>query len=92
MHDAMDLRLPEADKARLWQQILLEAEEDAPPQTEVQNMKNHSMNKIIRIGLLAAVIASFLAVGAYAAGFLGPRAIVIEGAAQEDGSTLVSIS
>ena len=88
----MDLRLSQADKARLWQQILQEAEEDAPPQTEVQNMKNHSMNKIIRIGLLAAVIASFLAVGAYAAGFLGPRAIVIDEPAVTDGSALVSIS
>lgn len=92
MHDAMDLRLPEADKARLWQQILREAEEDAPPQTEVQNMKTRNMHKIIRIGLLAAVIASFLAVGAYAAGFLGSRAILIEEPAVTDGSALVSIS
>ena len=92
MHDAMDLCLSEADKARLWQQILLESEEDAPPHMEVQNMKTRSMNKIIRIGLLAAVIASFLAVGAYAAGFLGPRAIVIEEPALTDGSALVSIS
>lgn len=88
----MDLHLNAADKARLWQQILLEAEEDAPPQTEVQNMKTHRMHRIIRVTLLAAVIASFLAVGAYAAGFLGPRAIVIENAAPEDGSTLISIS
>lgn len=92
MHDAMDLRLNEADKARLWQQILREAEEDAPPQTEVQNMKTRNMHKIIRIGLLAAVIASFLAVGAYAAGFLGSRAILIEEPAVTDGSALVSIS
>ena len=48
MHDAMDLRLTEADKARLWQQILLEAEEDAPPQTEVQNMNRHNIHKIVR--------------------------------------------
>lgn len=92
MHDTMDLRLNEADKARLWQQILREAEEDAPPQTEVQNMKTRNMHKIIRIGLLAAVIASFLAVGAYAAGFLGSRAILIEEPAVTDGSALVSIS
>ena len=92
MHDAMDLRLNEADKARLWQQILREAEEDAPPQTEVQNMNRHSIDKIVRIGLLAAVIASFLAVGAYAAGFLGSRAILIEEPAVTDGSALVSIS
>ena len=92
MHDAMDLCLSEADKARLWQQILLESEEDVPPQTEEQNMKKHHLNKIVRIGLLAAVIASFLAVGAYAAGFLGSRAIVIEEPALTDGSALVSIS
>lgn len=92
MHDAMDLCLSEADKARLWQQILLESEEDVPPQTEEQNMKKHHLNKTVRIGLLAAVIASFLAVGAYAAGFLGSRAIVIEEPALTDGSALVSIS
>ena len=92
MHDAMDLRLSEADKARLWQQITSEAEEDAPPVQEGNNMRKRNVKNIVRIGLIAAVIASFLAVGAYAAGFLGPRAIVIEGAAQEDGSTLVSIS
>ncbi len=92
MHDAMDLHLNDADKARLWQQILREAEEDAPPQKEVLNMKKHSLDKIVRIGLLAAVIASFLAVGAYAAGFLGSRAIVIEEPAVTDGSALVSIS
>lgn len=92
MHDAMDLRLTEPDKARLWQQILLEAEEDAPPATEVQNMNKTGTNKLIRIALLAAVIASFLAVGAYAAGFLGPRAIVIEEPSLTDGSALVSIS
>ena len=55
-------------------------------------MNKTGTNKLIRIALLAAVIASFLAVGAYAAGFLGKKAIVIDEPAVTDGSALVSIS
>jgi len=48
--------------------------------------------KIIRILLLAAVIGSLLTVGAYAAGFLGSRAIVIPESQTEGGEALVSIT
>ena len=92
MHDAMDLRLSEADKARLWQQIAWEAEEDAPPVQEVQNMRKRNMKNIVRISLIAAVIASLMAVGAYASGFLGRDAILIDEPDPSDGSALVSIT
>ena len=92
MHQAMDLRLSEADKARLWQQIALAAEEDAPPETEELPMKKRNVKNIVRISLIAAVITGLFTVTAYGAGFLGKKAIVIDEPAPTDGSALVSIS
>ncbi len=94
MHAAMDLCLDAEEKARLWQRIELAAAEEQPPAMEENPMKHRSANKVIRITLLAAVIAGLLTVGAYAAGFLGREAIVIPEAEAETerGETLVSIT
>lgn len=54
--------------------------------------KEVKKKKIIRIILLAAVIGSLLTVGAYAAGFLGSKAIVIPETQTESGEALVSIT
>lgn len=57
-----------------------------------QTRKGNRTGKIIRITLLAAVIASLLTVGAYAKGFLGSKAIIIPESASGSGDTLVSIT
>ena len=54
--------------------------------------KQTKKRKIIRVLLLAAVIGSLLTVGAYAAGFLGSKAIVIPESQTESGEALVSIT
>lgn len=54
--------------------------------------KQTKKKKIIRVLLLAAVIGSLLTVGAYAAGFLGSKAIVIPESQTGSGEALVSIT
>ena len=55
-------------------------------------MKTNRTKKLIRTTLFAAAIASLLTVGAYAAGFLGPKAIIIPDLEKDNGETLVSIT
>ena len=57
-----------------------------------QNRKGKRSGKLIRITLLAAVLASLLTAGAYAKGFLGSKAIIIPESESESGNTLVSIT
>ena len=57
-----------------------------------QNRKGKRSGKLIRITLLAAVLASLLTAGAYANGFLGSKAIIIPESESESGNTLVSIT
>ena len=57
-----------------------------------QNRKTKPTGKIIRITLLAAVIASLLTAGAYAKGFLGSKAIIIPESTTESGDALISIT
>ena len=91
IHEAMDLSLAPEEKDRLWREILLAAEE-TPPVTEEKNMNTRSIHKVIRITLIAAALMSLLSLGAYAAGFLGTKAIVIPETETEDGAALVSIT
>ena len=91
IQEAMDLSLAPEEKDRLWREILRAAEE-TPPVTEEKNMNTRSIHKVIRITLIAAVLMSLLSLGAYAAGFLGAKAIVIPETETEDGAALVSIT
>ena len=91
IHEAMDLSLAPEEKDRLWREILRAADE-TPPVKEEETMNTRNIHKIIRITLIAAVLTSLLSLGAYAAGFLGTKAIVIPETEQEDGSALVSVS
>ena len=88
----MDLRLSEDEKAMLWQKIQLAAQEDTTPSLEETRVKRNHTKKIIRISLLAAVIAGLLTVGAYAAGLLGAKAILIPETQTDAGAALVSIT
>ena len=56
--------------------------------------RKHSGNprRTVRITLLAAVLICLFAAGAYSLGFLGPKAIVIQESATEDGEALVSVT
>ena len=91
LYEAMDLSLAPEEKDRLWREILRAADE-TPPVKEEETMNTRNIHKIIRITLIAAVLTSLLSLGAYAAGFLGTKAIVIPETEQEDGSALVSVS
>ena len=77
LRQALDIRLDEETKARLWGEILRAAEEDAPPEPEEYDMKKHSFSTALRITLIAAALVCLFTVTASAAGFLGPKAIVI---------------
>ena len=91
MRAAMDGKLDEEDKTRLWERIRQAAAEDAPSPSEENEMRNRNVRRIIRITLLVAVITSLLTAGAYAAGFIGSKAIIITDQIN-DGETLVSIT
>lgn len=67
---------PEAAE-RIWERLMAEAE-GFSPETEV-TMRPRSHKKIIRTVLIAAAITALFAVGAYAADFLGMKALFIEG-------------
>lgn len=77
LHQAMDIRLDEETKALLWGEILRAAEEDTPPEPEEHVMKKQSLSTTLRITLIAAALVCLFTVTASAAGFLGPKAIVI---------------
>ena len=75
LHQAMDLRLGEGEKALLWQEIVRAAEKDAPPAEEETNMKHRSLQTTLRIVLIAAVLTCIFTVTASATDLLGLRAI-----------------
>ena len=75
LHEAMDLRLGEREKALLWQDIVRAAEKDPPPQTEETIMKHRSLQTTLRIVLIAAVLTCIFTVTASATDLLGLRAV-----------------
>lgn len=67
---------PEAEE-RIWERLMAEAG-GFSPETEV-TMRPRSHKKVFRTVLIAAAITALFAVGAYAADFLGMKALFIEG-------------
>jgi len=60
--------------------------------TKAKRKSGGSAKKIIRIFVLAAALTGLITAGAYAAGFLGSKAIVIPESQTESGEALVSIT
>ena len=60
--------------------------------TKAKRKSGGSAKKIIRIFVLAAALTGLITAGAYAAGFLGSKAIVIPETQTESGEALVSIT
>ena len=71
--DTVRLTDPETDA--LW--LRIDQALQAPPEKEVTPMPNKRLRISLRVALIAALLAGLFAVGAYAGGFLGSRAIVI---------------
>ena len=71
--DTVRLTDPETDA--LW--LRIDQALQAPPEKEVTPMTNKRLRISLRVALIAALLAGLFAVGAYAGGFLGSRAIVI---------------
>ena len=69
------VRLTDAEADALW--LRIDQALQAPPEKEVTPMPHKRLRITLRAALIAALLAGLFAVGAYAGGFLGSRAIVI---------------